>query len=848
MNNQPKSHPLAALSADELLEHAAWLRSFAGALVRDPNEADDLVQGAFGAAVTAPSAVRDLRGYLAGTVRWLAWKDRRAHVRRRDRDTAHARDATRTAPPADEPLEVMDMMRVVLEEVGKLPKTQGRAISLHFVEQLSPNEIAQREGTSASTVRSNLARGLRTLRERLDERNGDRASWCTVLAPFSLPAPVGVAAAGIESPALGATAPATVVTSASVLVSLMSLKLATLVAVPLALAATWYMVHDTDVDPLSPAVRANTTVGRAEAANVDRRMSVDTDDLDVVAASGSRAVAVDATTPRRPDGALVLYPLQGRILDRETREGIPGLYVTLGVMDEATHEVFELVNATTGVDGAYEVEGRSIAAGAVRIEVLERAGSMRGSLIVPMELDFPFEIPLTIAIGPTFRFDYQRIDEQYVARFEVQASGPGIHAKRPPSAHMRPGVDPWVRFDDPLADAETVGPWELRVLSSDGLRVGTGIVHRRVGIEPSLVPITFEWKGAILFVLPPDARQASPFALVQVSNEDGFELDVELSEQPDGSRSGHVRFLEPGAYSWSMPADTGAAAHDVQVASGETVVIELERPAAGASVRVGILDATAAAGANLSDWECMVFDPGNLEHRFEPRPERALSLGPDMWTVPLGAVPSSGWMMAFKPKEGFEVDHLAVSVDETGPTPRIRVSRSAAPVSVDLVAVDAGSGERLLFTRAVHIDGMDFNSVHLDADGGFDPITVSATRGSAFLLRKDGYELTESRFEPGRDDSTHRVRLEKGWRNRVVVVDASNMSFLPGVSVHIDGELAGSTGNDGALWFSGDGPPKLIEVAVESKHLEVAMSPFERAERGPGDPLAGYLFLVRERK
>ena len=289
MKNQPKSHPLAALSADELLEHAAWLRSLAGALVRDPNEADDLVQGAFGAAVTAPSAVRDLRGYLAGTVRWLAWKDRRAHLRRRGRDTVHAREMTRTAPPADEPLEVMDMMRVVLEEVGKLPKTQGRAISLHFVEQLSPNEIAQREGTSASTVRSNLARGLATLRERLDERNGDRASWCTVLAPFALPAPGGGAAAGIESPALGATAPATAVTSASVLVSLMSLKLATLVAVPLALAATWYMAHDQDIDPLSPAAGIDATVARAETVGVDRHPKAASDDLDEVAAAGSRA-------------------------------------------------------------------------------------------------------------------------------------------------------------------------------------------------------------------------------------------------------------------------------------------------------------------------------------------------------------------------------------------------------------------------------------------------------------------------------------------------------------------------------------------------------------------------------
>ena len=186
VNHQANPRSLSTLRVDELLEHATWLRTFAAALVRDPNEAEDLVQGALGAARRTPQNIQNLRAYLAGTVRNLAWKNRREEARRRAREEDRAKEQWREAPAADEQLMAVETMRIVLEQVAQLPRAQGRAISLRFIEELPTAEIAQREGCSPTTVRSNLSRGLATLRSRLDERGGGRDAWLGVLAPWAL--------------------------------------------------------------------------------------------------------------------------------------------------------------------------------------------------------------------------------------------------------------------------------------------------------------------------------------------------------------------------------------------------------------------------------------------------------------------------------------------------------------------------------------------------------------------------------------------------------------------------------------------------------------------------------------
>ena len=75
--------PSQESSAERLLAHAGWMRALALGLVRDPHEADDVVQdAALAALLHAPPAEAALRPWLASVVRNFAWRRRRAATRR----------------------------------------------------------------------------------------------------------------------------------------------------------------------------------------------------------------------------------------------------------------------------------------------------------------------------------------------------------------------------------------------------------------------------------------------------------------------------------------------------------------------------------------------------------------------------------------------------------------------------------------------------------------------------------------------------------------------------------------------------------------------------------------------
>jgi RNA polymerase sigma factor (sigma-70 family) len=57
----------------------------------------------------------------------------------------------------------------VWDEVGRLPRRQAQAIVLHYVEQLSVEEIGEVMGCSPGAVKSHLHRARARLNERLQE-------------------------------------------------------------------------------------------------------------------------------------------------------------------------------------------------------------------------------------------------------------------------------------------------------------------------------------------------------------------------------------------------------------------------------------------------------------------------------------------------------------------------------------------------------------------------------------------------------------------------------------------------------------------------------------------------------
>jgi RNA polymerase sigma-70 factor (ECF subfamily) len=139
--------------------------AMARALAPDRASAEDLAQESFAVAHRHWDRVSRYDDPKAWVRRVMI--NRAASMRRRV--GAHLRALTRAghdpdrgvvhdlAPPTDE----------VWEEVRRLPRRQQQAIVLHYVGQLSTEEIGDAMGCSAGAVKSHLHRGREALRERL---------------------------------------------------------------------------------------------------------------------------------------------------------------------------------------------------------------------------------------------------------------------------------------------------------------------------------------------------------------------------------------------------------------------------------------------------------------------------------------------------------------------------------------------------------------------------------------------------------------------------------------------------------------------------------------------------------
>jgi RNA polymerase sigma factor (sigma-70 family) len=207
------------ISPEDLLANGAWLRRLAAHLVRGGEDADDLVQDAWVAALGAgrPPGVA-LIPWLGGILRNLALMRRRAGGRRAARERNVAADPALApgGPPApDALLERVELQRLVTDLVLALDEPTRTTVLLRYHEGLDASAIAARMDVAAGTVRWRLKQGLDTIRGGLDQRPGARGRWRALLAPAPLlghvAAPWSPAAKGTVIAVLAAVAIATAV-------------------------------------------------------------------------------------------------------------------------------------------------------------------------------------------------------------------------------------------------------------------------------------------------------------------------------------------------------------------------------------------------------------------------------------------------------------------------------------------------------------------------------------------------------------------------------------------------------------------------------------------------------------
>jgi RNA polymerase sigma factor (sigma-70 family) len=174
----------APLTPEQLLAHVEWMRRLALALVRDPDEADDLAQEGVAAALTRPpSTDRPVRPWLAGVLRKLAKLRARGRGRRARREMAAELGDAPASPEAL--IARVQTERRITELVLALDEPFRSTLLLRYYEGRTAAQIARATGVPAGTVRWRLKEGLDRIRRDLDRQ--DR-SWRAVLVPL-LPIP-----------------------------------------------------------------------------------------------------------------------------------------------------------------------------------------------------------------------------------------------------------------------------------------------------------------------------------------------------------------------------------------------------------------------------------------------------------------------------------------------------------------------------------------------------------------------------------------------------------------------------------------------------------------------------------
>jgi len=319
------------LNPEALLEHVAWVRELARALVADENHADDVSQETLLAAMDAPARkVRNLRAWLAGAVRNLVRQDRRLAARRVEREGRAAR--TDRVPSPTELVEKADLQRYVVKLVLELREPYRSTVLYRYFEGLSVRRIAHRTEAPLETVRTRLRRALDQLRSKLEQQfQGDTRGWRAAIVPLLLLPPV--------APAAGVGSLTGLFKGALAMPTPLQIGILFLVAVG-ATVVFW----PGGMEPTAPEAKeaAAPVVGPAEPAP-----------------EAAEPVAESAPMPEPGPAPIPLELSAGKIVGVVTDQNdapIEGAAVTAYRYERGAIEMTNLGSTLTDKDGAYEFE------------------------------------------------------------------------------------------------------------------------------------------------------------------------------------------------------------------------------------------------------------------------------------------------------------------------------------------------------------------------------------------------------------------------------------------------------------------------------------------------------------
>lgn len=314
---------------ETLLSHADWLGRLSRQLCRDHHAAADATQETLLAAMQSPPRyLGNLRGFLARVLRnHLRLQARTAdRAARRERAAAHDSIAGATADLVARAEMQQLLGRLVLE----LPTPQRELVLWHYFDGDDTATVARRAGRSEHAVRSHLRRARDTLRQRLQQNDGQAGRTFGVL--------------------LTTTAPAT----AAVAFSTLALTMKTKIVAALLIAALGLVLFESwptgeRIAPQPPQTeRQAAASGEVPSTNAARTVA------DSASEAGMRIAAADSTGDLQVH---VLWP-----------DGTPGagLHLTMTMLSGAMRGTERL--ATTDADGKASFAHLAPGDGGVRVD------------------------------------------------------------------------------------------------------------------------------------------------------------------------------------------------------------------------------------------------------------------------------------------------------------------------------------------------------------------------------------------------------------------------------------------------------------------------------------------------
>ena len=288
-------------------ESSTELFALATRLLGDPVEAEDAFQGTWLAAIEQASSYDPTRRVMPWLVGILTNRVRRALSKRsteRKRNELLQRTADASPPVTSDPtalLETRELDAQVTEALESLPDVLRVALVLRYRHGMEPAEIAFALQKPPGTIRSQLTRGLASLRERLPAHLVTPAFLGMVLTPAALPAIRAIvmakASVHLTVAAASTTATATTLTATSTTLVLALMTKTTLIVAGIALAgvAGFLLWPDTPpvpkpdpvtqdsahalAAPATGALASNTRVEPSPTTNSANRVAVDRENI-----------------------------------------------------------------------------------------------------------------------------------------------------------------------------------------------------------------------------------------------------------------------------------------------------------------------------------------------------------------------------------------------------------------------------------------------------------------------------------------------------------------------------------------------------------------------------------------